>query len=169
MKLKEDSRDGRGAVVRRHGAFWRLLRLLPGYDEREREELKRTLVRQWSGGRTESLSELWERWPAEYSRMVDALKGGRRQRLAAYEKGRDRSAKRVIAAVCGYIDKCGYRFGSPAEKVAYAKSVACRSANCRDFNKIPMEKLDAIYAMFRKKGSVDVGWNAALNHAPGRN
>lgn len=155
MEKKERVTRGRG-----FGEFWRLLRGVPGYGDSEREELKRALVREWSGGRTESLTELRRRWPEAYERMVAGLRGmscvgDRRRELELWRR-------RVIAAVCGYVDRCGYRFADGGKKVEYAKGVACRATGCAAFNGIAVERLRALYAMFRKMGSVDVRREASL-------
>lgn len=149
---------------RTHAIFWRLLREVPNYNEAFKDDIKSGVVMQYSQGRTASLSEMWQKYPAEYSRMIDALKGDSQRKQMRYMDDADISRKRVIAAICGYLDKVNVKFATRDEKVRYAISVACRSANCASFNKIPLSKLDALYQMFRKKQEVNVDWNPAINY-----
>ena len=67
---------------------------------------------------------------------------------ARYEEARDKAAKRVIAAICAWLDKLGYKFETRNDKIRYALSMACRAANCANFNAIPESKLTAIYNLF---------------------
>lgn len=153
----------------RHALFWALLKETPGYREAYKEVIKEGVVHRYSGGRTTSLSEMYAKYPAEYSGMIEALKGDYEQRQVRYEAARDKAAKRVIAAICAWLDKRGYRFGSREEKVRYCLSVACRAANCPDFNRIPESRLTAIYSLFRRKNSVSTGGDPIIDHPIGKN
>lgn len=146
-----------------HALFWMLLKQLPGYNEAYREVIKEGVVSEASGGRTESLSELWAKYPHEYSLMIEKLKGDSDRKEARYEASRDRAAKRVIAAICAYLDKLGYTFGSREEKIRYAMKIACRAANCWNFNAIPESRLSAIYNLYCKRNSVNINGNAELD------
>ena len=86
-----------------HALFWSLIKETPGYEEAYKDVIKEGLVNQYSGGRTCSLSEMYRKYPAEYSNMLEAMKGDTDQRQARYEEARDKAAKRVIAAICGWI------------------------------------------------------------------
>ena len=152
-----------------HALFWSLLKETPGYQEAYKEVIKEGIVHEYSGGRTTSLSEMYRKYPAEYSKMVEAMKGDYYDRAARYEAGRDRAAKRVIAAICQWLDRQGYRFGSRDEKVRYCLAVACRAANCPDFNRIPESRLTAIYNLFCRKNSVDVSGQPELNYVASKN
>ena len=74
-----------------HALFWSLLRETEGYNEAYKEVMKEGIVHRYSGGRTMSLSEMYRLYPAEYSRMIDAMKGDSLQRQARYEASRERS------------------------------------------------------------------------------
>ncbi len=57
-----------------HALFWTLLKETPGYDPCYKEVIKEGIVHEHSGGRTTSLNEMYENYPSEYSRMIDAMK-----------------------------------------------------------------------------------------------
>lgn len=148
-----------------HALFWRLLRETEGYDPRYRQEIKEGLVYKWTNGQTTSLSEMWRDHPEAYSRMVDSLKPTGEKRQMDYEMRRDRSAKRVIAAICQWVDKMGYTFESRRHKLRYVMGIACRAANCSNFNRIPDDKLTAIYSLYCKRNSVGIEGNPELDHS----
>ena len=152
-----------------HALFWSLLKETPGYREAYKEVIKEGIVHQYSGGRTSSLSDMYRKYPAEYSEMLEAMKGNGDQRQMRYEAGRDRAAKRLIAAIATWLDKQGYQFGSREEKIRYCRSVACRAANCPDFNRIPESRLTAIYNLFCRKNSVDISGQPELNYVASKN
>lgn len=141
-----------------HGLFWQLVKELPNYNGAYREVIKEGIVHQFSNGKTCSLSELWYKYPREYSLMIEDLKRQTAKTNAhkAVQPEADMWRKRVIAAICGWLDACNYKFNSPGEKVSYAISTACRAANCADFNKITVNRLSDIYSEFkRKQATVD--------------
>ena len=63
-----------------------------------------------------------------------------------------------------WLDKQGCRFRSREEKIRYVLSIACRAANCGNFNAIPESKLTAIYNLFCRKNSVDISGNPIIDH-----
>ena len=152
-----------------HALFWALLKETPGYDPRYKEVIKEGLVYEHSGGRTTSLSEMYTKFPAQYSRMIDAMKPKGEKKLMAYEERRDLSAKRVIAAICQWVDKLGYKFRDDRHKLMYVKGIACRAANCGNFNAIPDDKLTAIYNLYCKRNRVSIEGNPELDHPIGKN
>ena len=152
-----------------HALFWSLIRNVPGYQEQYKDVIKEGLVSQYSGGQTCSLTEMYRKYPDRYSLMIEAMKGDSRQRQSRYDEDRDKAAKRVIAAICGWIDKLGYKFDTPTEKIRYAMAVACRAANCGNFNKIPESRLTAIYSLYCKKNSIGIDGNPALDYVLSKN
>lgn len=62
-----------------------------------------------------------------------------------------RERKRVIAAIGGWLRLSGTAKTTPAENLAYIKSIACRATKYEDFNKIPTERLRNLYATFTNK------------------
>lgn len=139
-----------------HGLFWRLLQETEGYKDAYKEVIKEGIVHQYSGGKTTSLSEMYERYPAAYAKMVEAMKGPYKKRTERYRDEQDKNRKRVIAAICGWLDKIGYKFATRQEKIDYAKACACRAASCSSFNKIPSSKLTAISFLYNNKTAVDI-------------
>lgn len=145
-----------------HALFWSLIKNIEGYCEAYKETIKESIVFEHSGEKTTSLSEMWNKYPKQYCKMLEALKGDSRQRNCRYEENRDKLSKRTIAAICSWLDKQGYEYPSPAAKIAYAKVVACRAASCGSFNKIPESKLTAIYNLYCKYNRVGAA-NPALD------
>lgn len=139
-----------------HALFWTLIKETPGYKDAYKDVIKEGLVNQYSGGKTCSLSEMYQKYPAEYSNMLEAMKGSTEQRQARYEESRDKAAKRVIAAICAWLDKIGYKFETRSDKIRYVLSMACRAANCSNFNAIPESKLMAIYNLYCNKNRVNI-------------
>ena len=109
-----------------HALFWTLLKEVPGYDPGYKDVIKEGLVHQYSGGRTQSLSEMYSKYPCEYSLMIEAMKGTPQQKKTRYEDSLDKMKKRVIAAICQYVDKLGYTFPTKADKVRYVITLPCR-------------------------------------------
>ena len=152
-----------------HALFWALLRETEGYNEAYKEVIKASFVSEASGGKTDSLSESYRKYPAAYSQMIERMKGNFYKRRARYEASRERAAKRVIAAICQWLDQQGYIFRSREEKIRYVLSIACRAANCGNFNAIPESKLTAIYNLFCRKNSVDISGDPIIDHAINKN
>lgn len=152
-----------------HALFWSLLKEVPGYKDSYKDVIKEGIVHQYSGGKTTSLSEMYKRFPAQYCEMIESLKGDYWQKRERYESSWDRSAKRVIAVICSYVDKFNYEFTSPSAKVQYVKSIACRAANCESFNKIPESRLSAIYNFYCEKNRVNIVGNPELDHMVSKN
>lgn len=146
-----------------HALFWTLLKRVPGYNEAYKEVIKEGIVSEASGGRTQSLSELYEKYPKEYSLMIEKLKGDSDQKQMRYDAEQEKARRRVIAVICAGLDKRGYKFGSAERKVEYAKRVACNASNCGRFNAIPLSRLQAIYNDWLKKNEVNVNCNPALD------
>lgn len=147
-----------------HALFWSLLKEIPGYKPEYKDIIKEGEVHKWSGGKTCSLSQMYRKYPAEYSLMIESLKGDACRRQMRYDESRDKSAKRVIGAICNWLDKLKYTFETPEDKIRYAISIACRAANCANFNKIPESRLTAIYSLYCQKNSVEIEGNPALDY-----
>lgn len=148
--------------------FWTLLRDIPGYKDAYKDVIKESLVMEYSKGKTSSLSEMYDKYPAQYALMIDVMKGDSFRRKARYDVERDKMAKRVIAAICKWVDRLGYTFNSPEHKITYVKGVACRASNCSDFNAIPESALSAIYNLYCKRNKVgyagaDIDCNLSKN------
>jgi len=141
---------------RTFGLFWSLLKQLPDYDAKFRDTIKEGIVCQYTNGKTSSLSDMYNRFPREYARMIEDMKGDAAARRERYEERQDVSRKRVIAAICTWIDRLGYKFPTKNDKIRYAKTIACRAANCSNFNEITDSRLIAIYNLYCQKNRVNV-------------
>ena len=75
----------------------------------------------------------------------------------------DQARRRVIAAISEWVDKLGYTFDSREAKVRYVIKIACRAANCGNFNAIPESRLSAIYNLYCKRNEVDITGNPELD------
>lgn len=140
-----------------HGRFWSLLKQLQNYDDSFKDELKENICLEYSGKRTASLSELYNKFPADYEQMIADLKRATQntpQAKSGYDREGDLWRKRCIAAVCSWLDRQGLVL-EPKQKVSYAIGVITRASNCRDFNKIPVSRLTEIYSHFIKRNEVD--------------
>ena len=98
-----------------HALFWTLLKEVPGYDPHYKDVIKEGIVHEHSRGRTTSLSEMYAKYPREYSLMIEAMKGTPQQKNAR---------RRVIAAISKWVDKLGYSFESREAKVRYVIGIA---------------------------------------------
>lgn len=142
-----------------HGKFWTLLRQTAGYNPAYKEEIKSGVVSHYSNGRTSSLSELYDKYPECYERMIYEMKlesFQSPQSKSKYDPESDIWRKRVIASICNWLDRNSVYFEDTRAKTTYAKGVACRAANCGNFNKISVSRLEEIYNTFLKKNRVNV-------------
>ena len=88
-----------------HALFWTLLKETPGYDPHYKDVIKEGIVHEHSGGRTTSLSEMYAKYPREYSLMIEAMKGTPEQKKARYDSQENNARRRVIAAISEWVDK----------------------------------------------------------------
>ena len=146
-----------------HALFWTLLKEVPGYDPHYKDVIKEGIVHEHSRGRTTSLSEMYAKYPREYSLMIEAMKGTPQQKKTRYDRQENHARRRVIAAISKWVDKLGYSFESREAKVRYVIGIACRAANCGNFNAIPESRLTAIYNLYCKRNSVDITGNPELD------
>lgn len=146
MKPKTKTQDFR--------RFWAMLKLMPGYSEDNREELKSGLVSQYTDGRTESLTVMYRRYPDRYIQMLHRMQAETGKSTVFTDSGAQ-WRRRVIAAVCTYLDERGYGY-SPEDKVRAAKTTACRAAGVEpgNFNGIPVSRLREIYNAFVRQTKV---------------
>lgn len=138
-----------------HGLFFSLLKNVPGYDPKFRDVIKEGIVSQYSKGKTESLSIMYEKYPREYAYMIECMKGDKSDKAERYDRVQDLARKRVIAAICGWLDRQGYKFDTKEAKLSYAISIACKASNCNNFNLIAESKLTEVYSLFCKKNLVN--------------
>ena len=106
---------------------------------------------------------MYAKYPREYSLMIEAMKGTPQQKKTRYDSQENNARRRVIAAISKWVDKLGYSFESREAKVRYVIGIACRAANCGNFNAIPESRLTAIYNLYCKRNSVDITGNPELD------
>lgn len=116
------------------------LQTVRGYDNID--EARKALVFDYSDGKTESLSVLYEKYPRQYKRMRNDLGSGHKK----VTDPQDTARKRLIAAIFGNLEQRGI-----AADMAYVKGVACRAAKVDRFNDIPLNDLKNLYNRFKNK------------------
>lgn len=127
--------------------FYELLAKLPGATKEE-------IVYQYSGGT--SLSELYERSPRAYRKMIEDMK--RLTKSENEDERMDRLRKRVIASVAGYFEKAGLYMGlSRRERLQKIISTACRAAGVGNLNDMTEAQMQRVYNEFRRKQKTTEG------------
>lgn len=127
--------------MNKFGLFYELLAKLPGATKEE-------IVYQYSGGT--SLSELYERSPRTYRKMIEDMK--RLTKSENEDERMDRLRKRVIASVAGYFEKAGLYIGlSRRERLQKIISTACRAAGVGNLNDMTEAQMQRVYNEFRRK------------------
>lgn len=121
--------------------FYALLAKMPGATKEE-------IVQQYSGGT--SLSELYERAPRTYKKMIEDMK-----KITASEEDAlkmDKLRKRVIASIAGYFEKAGFYTGiTRRERLKKIISTACRAADVDDLNDMTEAQMKRVYSEFIRK------------------
>lgn len=157
------------------GTFYKYLQGLENYNKDYAEDLKESIVHEFSKGKTTSLRTIHEEYPYEYFKMMEWMKS--QQKASAYSNEGEKWRRRVLAAICSYLDATGRRFDEKSKKISYAMTIACRSANCKSFNKISVTSLRKVYNTFGfmkkdlaamdSKGYMDTtvkDWQEAVNN-----
>lgn len=127
--------------------FYMILKTMPGYSEENAAEIKEQIVSSFTEDKTTSLREMSVCYPADYSQMMHELRK-KSQRAQGYGSESEKWRRRVIAAICSYLDRRGQKFDSPKKKIAYAVSTACRAAGEKNFNRISVSALQRVYNTF---------------------
>lgn len=164
------------AKQKTHGLFWQLLANLPEVMQApvdERKEVMELVKQSWvwdaSGQKTESLGELWKKYPAQYSKMIEELKEKtgeqkkRHTRLSAEDEEADKWRKRVIAVISKWLDLRNAKFESQFHRMEYIKATACTAASCDDFNKITVGRLTDIYNEWLRKNTTIANGGGGVN------
>ena len=126
--------------TRNYKVFYRLLNEHVRISGLDAGELKEQFVSGMSNGRTSSLQELND---VEYAALLGAMEA---KLGASRDAAGDVWRKRVMAAIGSWLRAAG-----EAETPAKIKAIACRAAQCGDFNAIPVSKLRGIYSEFSKQ------------------
>jgi hypothetical protein len=135
-------------VTRNYKMFYRLLKLLSetGNAGTSADDLKEDLVSEFTGARTTHLSEMYA---TEYSLMVGAMEA---QIAESKDAVGDIWRKRVMGSIGAWLRSTSTEVGDEAKAI---KGIACKAAGgITDFNKIPVNKLRAIYYEFLEKQKV---------------
>lgn len=126
-----------------HAWFYAHLQTIEGYKPQFADVIKEGIIHDYSGGKTESLSELYEKYPRAYARMRSELSPQSKQQInIEYDQAR----KKLIAAIFANLEGRGYK-----PNMEYVKAVACKAAKIDRFNDIPLPTLKAIYRRFVEK------------------
>lgn len=121
--------------------FYELLGKMPG-------ATKEDVVCQYSGGT--SLSELYERAPKVYRKMIEDMK--RMTKSEGEDERMDRLRKRVIASVAGYFEKAGlYEGTTRRERLQKIIATACRAAGVDDLNDMTEAQMKRVYNEFLRR------------------
>ena len=114
------------------------------------KENKKDFLSAWGVGSSTQLTT------QQLTEVIDTLQGMVQQRDQVANDWR----KRVIASIAGFLD-VSPEFGkllaqkAPADqyrfKLKYIISMACRAAECKEFNEIPVARLQNLYYGFRQK------------------
>lgn len=157
--------------------FYTILSLMPGYSSDRADELKEEIVSAYSEGKTTSLREMKEVYPDEYRMMLFDLRRKITPHKRTYSNEGEKWRRRVIAAICSYLDSRNQCFCSRQQKIAYAMTIAQRAAGVENFNKISITGLQRVYNTFGSQKSYkeidDAGyenatigdWTRAINDA----
>lgn len=129
-----------------HSWFFAYLKTTDGWGRGFDEVIKEAVIYDYSGGKTESLKELFEKYPAQYRRMRAELTPKLNEKQAAQDERLDKARKRLMAAIFENI-----RHTAPGAGADYVKRVACRGAGETRFNDIPLPTLKNLYNRFKNK------------------
>lgn len=129
-----------------HGWFFEYIKQVGDEDI---NETRKALVKDYSNGETESLSEMYAVYPKYYNYMkADLLSAinnnGEKQK---WFDALDLHRKRLIAAIFKMLEDQGIN----GKSFEYVKSIACKAANVDRFNDIPLPTLKSLYRKFGEK------------------
>lgn len=125
-----------------HGAFWALLKKTDKYNEAYREDIKAAWVRQFSDGRTDSLSDFYEMHPFAYRRMIEALKRDGKQLIDRHDAQR----KKLLYLIYRFCDHAGYECSKDV-----ALKVACKACGVNKLNDASEQKVIAAIKAFEHR------------------
>lgn len=127
-----------------HAWFFAYLKTVNGWGQGYDEVIKEGIIFDYSGGKTESLKELFEKYPTKYRKMRAEL-SPRTQKQQADDR-LDKARKKLIAAIFSNLEGRGYK-----PTMDYVKAVACKGAKVTRFNDIALPTLKDLYNRFRNK------------------
>ncbi len=127
-----------------HAWFFAYLKTVDGWGQGYDEVIKESIIFDYSGGKTESLKELFEKYPTKYRKMRAKLSPKTQKQQA--DDRLDKARKKLIAAIFSNLEGRGYK-----PTMDYVKAVACKAAKVTRFNEIALPTLKDLYNRFRNK------------------
>lgn len=137
-----------------HTWFYAYLKTIDGHQQYG-DVIKESIIFEYSGGLTESLSEMYKNSRHLYERMRAELTNGKIWstkysvkdiKPKIYNADLDKARKRLIAVLFDCTGIQGYK-----KDIHYIKKMACIAAGVTQFNDIPLEKLEELYRKFGRK------------------
>lgn len=127
-----------------HAWFFAYLKTVDGWGQGYDEVIKESIISDYSDGKTESLKELFEKYPTQYKKMRAELSPRTQKQLA--DDRLDKARKKLIAAIFSNLEGRDYK-----PTMDYVKAVACKGAKVTRFNDIALPTLKDLYNRFRNK------------------
>jgi hypothetical protein len=130
-----------------HAWFFAYLKIVDGWGQGFDEVIKESIIFDYSGGKTESLKELFEKYPTKYRKMRAELSTSPSpSKRGEFDERLDKARKKLIAAIFSNLEGRGYK-----PTMDYVKAVACKGAKVTRFNDIALPTLKDLYNRFRNK------------------
>lgn len=127
-----------------HTWFYAYLKTIDGHQQYG-DVIKESIIFEYSGGLTESLSEMYKNSRHLYEKMRAELTKKPLQRGSIiYDL--DKARKRLIAVLFDCTRMQGYK-----KDIHYIKKIACIASGVAQFNEIPLGKLEELYRKFGRK------------------
>ena len=127
-----------------HAWFFASMRNVQGNEDRD--EVRKAIIFQYSDGKTDSLVELYTKFPSAYVQMRNDLT---RKKQMTFDPVLDKARKRVLKVFHVNLERRGYKEKSNE----FVKSMICRATKYKRFNQIPLNTLQAIYREFGEKNA----------------
>lgn len=128
-----------------HAVFWGLLKNVPGYNEAFKNDIKASFVREASGGKTESLSELLRTNKRAYFRMIEGMKHPSK----GVKDRSDAQRKKLLQLIYKFCEHKGYQLGKEQ-----ALKIACKACGVSRLNASSEQHVIAAIKAFEKNESV---------------
>jgi hypothetical protein len=136
-----------------HAWFFAYLKTVEGWGTGYDDVIKEAIIYNYSGKKTESLKELYQKYPERYRQMRSELSAKKETDNKQYNLER----KRLIAVIFSHLEKNGYK-----PNMEYVKKVACKAAKADNFNNIPLSTLKSLYRRFGEK-NMQIQLNELIN------
>lgn len=127
-----------------HAWFFAHLKTVEGWGHGFDDVIKEGIISHYSGGKTESLKELYDYYPKDYKRMHSEL--STKADNSKNDERLDKARKKLIAVIFSHLEGKGL-----TPDMDYVKRVACKGAKATRFNDIPLNSLKNLYNQFKNK------------------